>query len=315
MTWLPKCRPRDIILLYHRIARTTPDPWGLSVTPEYFVEHLEVLRKFERISLDQIHVRKRFSGTRTPRVVITFDDGYADNLYEAAPSLERYEMPATFFIATGYTGATREFWWDELEHIVFQSNCQDNLEYPLGGRTLSWRRPPNTSHDAWYFELYDRLQPLPHEARRDVLDRMLAWSGQEAVARPTHRSLTSQEISALGSKKLFEIGAHTVTHPVLAAQPLGDQYMELQESKGWLETLLGRSITSLSYPYGGSQHYTAETVCAAHAVGFTRACSVNGHVSTGLESRYELPRINVTNMDGEAFERLLFSQSATPSSL
>jgi peptidoglycan/xylan/chitin deacetylase (PgdA/CDA1 family) len=307
VSWLPKCRPRDIVLLYHRIARIAADPWGLCVTPEHFVEHLEVLRKCQRISLDQIHVREWFNGRRAPRVAITFDDGYADNLYEAAPLLEQYDTPAIYFIATGYMGGTREFWWDELERIVFQSKCQDDLEYPLGGRTLSWRRPPNTSHEAWYFELYDRLQPLPHEVRRDVLDRMLDWSGQDAAPRPSHRSLTGQEIAALSNKKLFEIGAHTVTHPVLAAQPLGDQYMELQESKGWLETLLGRSITSLSYPYGGNQHYTAETVRAAHAVGFTRACSVSGHVSTGLKNRYELPRVNVTDMDGEAFERLLFA--------
>ncbi len=90
MSWLPNCRPRDIVLLYHRVARIAVDPWGLCVTPEHFVEHLEVLRKCQRISLDQIHVREWFSGTRAPRVAITFDDGYADNLYQAAPLLEQY---------------------------------------------------------------------------------------------------------------------------------------------------------------------------------------------------------------------------------
>lgn len=311
MSWLHRCRPRDVILLYHRIARISPDPWQLCVTPEHFGEHLEVLRKYQRIPLNQIHVRKWLSGKCIPRVAITFDDGYADNLYEAAPLLEKYDTPATFFIATGYIGGTNEFWWDELERLVFQSQCHGDFECPLAGRTFRWQCLPNTSpatsRDACYLQLYNRLQPLPHRARREVLDRLLAWSGQDAASRPTHSSLTGQEIAALEGQELFEIGAHTVTHPVLAAQPLADQYLELRESRAWLETLLGRSITSLSYPYGGSRHYTPETVRAAQDLGFSRACSVDGHVLPGTENHYELPRVNITDMDGEAFERLLFS--------
>ena len=306
MSWLLRRPPRDIVLLYHRIARVEPDPWGLCVSPEHFAEHLEVLGKCERISLNAIHARKWVSRERPLRVAITFDDGYADNLHEAAPLLEQHDTPATFFIATGYTGSTREFWWDELERIVFQSQCESDFEYPLDGHTLSWQRPPDTSKDAWYLQLYERLQPLPHGARREILDRLLSWSGQNANSRPSHRSLTGQEVAALASETLFEIGAHTVTHPVLAAQPLADQYCELRDSKIRLETLLGRSITTLSYPYGGSQHYTADTVHAAQNLGFSQACSVDGHV-WARTNRYELPRVNVTDMDGEAFERLLFS--------
>jgi peptidoglycan/xylan/chitin deacetylase (PgdA/CDA1 family) len=276
------------------------------VSPEHFAEHLEVLGKCERISLDQIDARRRLGGKRGVRVAITFDDGYADNLHEAAPLLEQYDIPATFFIATGYTGSTREFWWDELERIVFQSECEDDFEYPLGGQTLSWRRPPNASKGAWYLELYERLQPLSHGARREILDGMLSWSGQDSNSRPSHRSLTGEEVAALASRTLFEIGAHTVTHPVLAAQPLADQYHELGESRAGLEKLLGRCITTLSYPYGGSQHYTADTVHAAQTLGFSQACSVDGGVCART-NRYELPRVNVTDMDGEAFERLLFS--------
>ncbi len=288
MGWLPRRRPRDVILLYHRIAKTARDPWSLCVTPEHFAQHLEVLRTSQRIPLDQIHTRKWRRGKPARRVVITFDDGYADNLHEAAPLLERHETPATFFITTSYVGGTREFWWDELERVVSQSQC-----------------PTGVSSDAWYLQLYERLQSLAHEARIVVLDRMLARSGQCTDARPTHRCLTEQELAKLGSNTLFEIGAHTVTHPVLAAQPLGDQYRELQESRAQLETLLGRPVTSLSYPYGGSQHYTVETVRTAQDLGYSRACSVTGNVLRRRENRYELPRLNVTDMDGEAFERLL----------
>ena len=83
--------------------------------------------------------------------------------------------------------------------------------------------------------------------------------------RATHRTLTSTELETLGSIGLFEIGAHTVTHPLLAAQPAEVQHWELATSKKWLEERLGRCpVTSISYPYGGTHHYNQETLDAVN---------------------------------------------------
>ena len=90
-------RSRDLILLYHRVARVDSDPWSLCVTPEHFSEHLEVLRKHRPIRLDQVKPSGWRAGGSRASVAITFDDGYADNLYEAKRLLERYDIPATFF--------------------------------------------------------------------------------------------------------------------------------------------------------------------------------------------------------------------------
>ncbi|MFY9558249.1 MAG: polysaccharide deacetylase family protein, partial [Blastocatellia bacterium] len=106
---------RTLILLYHRVGDADSDPWQLAVTPQHFDEQLQVLRKYAwPLSLRELSTAHGRNWHPGRRVVITFDDGYADNLTAAKPLLEKHDIPATVFIATGYTGADREFWWDEL---------------------------------------------------------------------------------------------------------------------------------------------------------------------------------------------------------
>jgi peptidoglycan/xylan/chitin deacetylase (PgdA/CDA1 family) len=108
-------------LVYHRINELRSDPWALGVTPRRFAEHLEVLRDCARpIRLEQLSGALLDGSLPDRSVVVTFDDGYADNLYNAKPLLERYDVPATVFVTTGYVGSGREFWWDELDRLLLQ---------------------------------------------------------------------------------------------------------------------------------------------------------------------------------------------------
>jgi peptidoglycan/xylan/chitin deacetylase (PgdA/CDA1 family) len=276
-------RSCGIILLYHRIARTEWDPWSLCVTPEHFAEHLEVLKKYRCVPLSQIQTGSWRLSSRGLPVAITFDDGYADNLHEARRLLELYDTPATFFLTTGYLGAAREFWWDELERLLRVDPCEPQL----------------------YFSQYQKLQPVPHRARQVILDRMLESGGGKAEIRPSHRPLNVDEVLRLAAGGLFEIGAHTVTHPVLAALPLRDQYAELLESKTWLEGLLARRVTSVSFPFGGCGHYTPDTVQAVQALGYVTACTTSGHAVMQSDSPFKLPRRHVPDMNVDEFEQFL----------
>jgi peptidoglycan/xylan/chitin deacetylase (PgdA/CDA1 family) len=100
-----------LILGYHRVAEARHDPDRMCVSPRHFAEQLEVVRGCARpVSLAQL-VSYLADGRLPPRLVaFTFDDGYADNLSHAWPLLERFEVPATLFVATGYIGGS--FPWD-----------------------------------------------------------------------------------------------------------------------------------------------------------------------------------------------------------
>jgi peptidoglycan/xylan/chitin deacetylase (PgdA/CDA1 family) len=301
-------RYRAIILLYHRIARVEPDPWSLCVTPEHFAEHLEVVRRHSAVKLSQIQSRGTIFSRRSGcSVAVTFDDGYADNFYEAAPLLKRHAIPASFFIVTGHVGGAREFWWDELERLVFQSApWTAPVKLTANGKSHSFQMDCESARKPVYFSLYDFLQPLTHEARLELLDDLLRCTNQTALVRPSHRAMTRDELSKLAGMDLFEIGAHTVTHPNLSAQTVATQQAELLGSKQLLDEIVGKPTVSFAYPYGGSDHYTQATVDAVRNAGFRYACTTAARYVKKSDSLLELPRFNITDMNGEEFERLLF---------
>jgi peptidoglycan/xylan/chitin deacetylase (PgdA/CDA1 family) len=297
--------PRKIILLYHRVTQVSSDPWKLCVSPEHFEEHLRVLKKYSPVRLQELlECRHAGLGHTDCTVAVTFDDGYADNFEEAAPLLLRYRIPATFFIATGYVGAGREFWWDQLERLVFETPLPLIADiFRQRARTL-----PSVETEArkmLYFQLYDDLQPISHEGRLALLNEWHKKIVQPPRVRNSHRTMTKDQISALAANDLFEIGSHTQTHPKLSARSLSEQNQEIVESKIWLDALIPGSVSGFSYPYGAPHHYNENTVRLVQDAGFGYAVTSTARLVDAAGPRFQLPRFNITDMSGDEFERHL----------
>jgi len=104
----------SIILLYHRVANVDDDPHLLSVEPNNFRAQLQYLKsKFNIISLEDLFYKKQNKQLSKKDIAITFDDGYADNLYNALPILKELKIPATIFITIGKIGDLKPFYWDQ----------------------------------------------------------------------------------------------------------------------------------------------------------------------------------------------------------
>jgi peptidoglycan/xylan/chitin deacetylase (PgdA/CDA1 family) len=256
--------------------------------------------------------------------VITFDDGYADNLHNAKPLLERYDVPATVFVSTGYVKSQREFWQDELDKIFLQpGRLPDILQLAVDGQSYRWElgaasaygdaayqnhcgwnvlRPdtPSVRHQL-YRSVFELLFPLSVQERERCVLALLAWSHAQPAARPTHRPLSEAELLRLGDGGLVEIGGHTVNHPVLSCLSEDAQRAEISGSKAYLDGLSASPVVSFAYPYGGRPHYTDETVAAVRDAGFTQACSnFAGFVRRGTD-RWQLPRFLIRDWPGEVF--------------
>jgi peptidoglycan/xylan/chitin deacetylase (PgdA/CDA1 family) len=298
-----------LILLYHRVADLANDPYLLAVSPEHFAEHLAVMAEVgQPVALRHLLAGGTSHSGRLP-ITVTLDDGYADALECALPLLEANDTPATVFVASGAVGAEREFWWDELERLILQAQwLPARLELRLEGDNSHWSLPSNGARLPLFYHLGHLLRSLEPLRRDEALVAVRQWAGAEYCSdrqRPTHRTLRPVELERLAAHDLIEIGAHTVTHSALAYLPLRQQMAEIRQDKACLEEWLDRPVSGFAYPFGEAGDYGKESVALVRHAGFSYACTnVAGFVG-GESDRFRLPRLVVTDMDGEAFARCL----------
>ena len=272
-------------------------------------------------TVDALH-RRDFSRLH---LVVTFDDGYVDNLWNAAPLMERYETPATIFIAPSYIGSRREFWWDELERIILrpkklpgelQLAVEGRMEVWLLGAARDYTEEERSADLAWsvnrqgspskrcelYRAVHRALQPLHDADRLLALDRLKVWSGDTGIARTSHLCLTLDEVTALNKFDLIEIGAHTSTHRALPSAPEGIQRHEIRDSKADLERILCTPVVNFAYPYGLVGERTAVIV---REEGFVSACSTRPSALYDDADLFALPRLKVGDWNATTFKAML----------
>jgi peptidoglycan/xylan/chitin deacetylase (PgdA/CDA1 family) len=321
-----KIATKALILLYHRVDELPSDPYLLGVTPEHFAEHLEVVRKQGYpVRLQELAEGLQDGHLRDRAIVITFDDGYSDNLYYAKPLLERCDIPATVFVTTKYMAHAREFWWDELAKLLLRPGTLPTvLDVKVNGTThrydlgeaADYVEDDYRRHRDWHVErvddpsprqhlfrsFYHMLFPLLEEERQQVLDQLRTRIGLNHKHGSTDRGMSPDEIIHLAKDGLVEIGAHTVTHPALATLSVDAQREEILRSKHRLEQVLGYPVRTFAYPHGS---FTRETVGIVRDAGFVCAGSSEPDLVWSNANLFQLPRVAVRDWNGDTFARWL----------
>ncbi len=307
-----------LILCYHRVFTPQRDPHLLSVTPEHFRAQLEILRAVTApISLDRLSDPAR----RPPAggVVLTFDDGYLDNLEMALPILREFAIPATIYIATGYVNSEREFWWDDLERLLLgPAELPRILRLQIGGRRREWdlgddgiepddswnvlAPTPANARQRLFVELHSALRPLPEAQQIEVLEQLRAFNQTPVTARPLHRCVNTSELQKLAADPLITLGAHTITHCDLDYRTADEQWAEIDGSRRQLESFIDHAVEHFSYPYG-SLNDSAVANCAQGK--FRSAVSCVEEPVTRQSPPHCLPRFLVRDWDGAEFEQHL----------
>jgi peptidoglycan/xylan/chitin deacetylase (PgdA/CDA1 family) len=278
-------RAKLSIFIFHRVL-ADPDPllpWEPDARQFDWMIRF-IARTYAVLPLgDAIKALERGSLPAAP-AVITFDDGYLDNLTVAAPILNRYQIPATFFIATAFLNGGRMWNDDIIEAFRHTTGSQIDLQaYDLGRHCIETR----AAKIAAYGAVLGRLKYFSHE-RRSIVARQVAR--QAGVSDVSKLMMTIDQVKELRSMGM-EIGGHTRTHPIL--ERLSDEAAEDEIAGGRdeLEAALREKITVFAYPNGlPGKDYSPRHASMARRLGFSGAVSTVPGVALAGTDIFNLPR-------------------------
>ncbi len=153
------------ILMYHHIDKNIAEANTISVSPDIFKKQLAFIKKhkYNVVSLEEL-CRMLKEGKRLSHnlVVITFDDGYKDNLL-AVESLKQYNLPATIFIVVNWIGKQNYLTKEDLNWIV------KNSYVSLGSHTLNHSYLPEISNEELIKEISGSKQKAKEGLGKDLL--------------------------------------------------------------------------------------------------------------------------------------------------
>ncbi|HUD70434.1 MAG TPA: polysaccharide deacetylase family protein [Dongiaceae bacterium] len=297
-------RPALTILGYHRVA-VDPAPFSpLAVDPIAFEAQIAWFsRRFDLWPLGR--VADWLEGRVTLRrdtLVITFDDGYADNLTLAVPVLERHRAPATFFVSTGPTCRGTQFWWDELRHglrrVAAGAGSRPGADAAIAAAPKALR--PLVLDYLRAATAPGYAQPSRADAARALVRAARAWP-QEALAdwfavlhvEPGDRDADAERLGPESLKEIarrgFELGAHGVTHAALSRIDPGTLAAEVQGSIDDLRAL-GIEPTAFAYPYGDAGEKGGAVERAVRDAGVQLAVTTEERTLRRGDARLRLPR-------------------------
>ncbi len=294
-------RPSAAILMYHSVmddpSRESQTLGGIIHSTAVFTRQMELLaREFVPISLDDLLSALANGRPLRPRsVVVTFDDGYADNLEVATPILNRVGVPATFYITVNCVESDTLPWPSRLRYAFHTTN---NISWNDRNEVI-WPLSDFGERDRAFLSASDRCAQLAGEPQfafvRQVEEDLTAGPPQ-----PSQRLMMTWDQVRDLAKNGHIVGSHTLTHPNMAYVDASSAKEELTDSKRQLETVLQSPVVHFSYPCPAlSPHWNKSTRKMTEEVGYRTAVTTTGGPVTQQDDLLTLHRVRPSkNLDG-----------------
>ena len=295
-----------IVLAYHSVGDPARDHTGQAVSPRTFEAQLQALQRRATIVPAASLVRSVAAGESLKGLAaVTFDDGYADTLQVAWPIASRLGVPLTVFVTTQPLLTGEPFWWDILAVMVFGADAVGGrgrvAEVPFDGDRLPLRT--DIDRRQTFDTLHRRLRNRPGRARADAMRRLASILATPGA--PAGRPMTVAELRTLAAGPTVTIGAHSDTHPSLAALSPAAQLRELTESRRTLESLVQRPVDLVAYPFGKPENVSRETRDAARHAGYLAAFTTFPTTVNPSSDLMALPRLTAHEWSETEFVRRL----------
>jgi len=292
--------PRLSILNYHRVLSARDPLRPFEPTAVEFSRKMEVLaRCFNPLGLAEALTLMQQNKLPKRAVCVTFDDGYADNLQVALPVLQRWRIPATVFVSSGYIDRN-SMWNDRVIESVRQWVEKGNTHLDLSLLGLGAHNCTNTDDCLVTIErLLEKIKYCSSGERSALV---------EGIERKVNVSVGSLMMSRKELQALYlsgvTIGAHTHTHPILSGLSEEDSHFEIATSKRILESWLQAPVDYFAYPNGRfDKDYGLLQQDQVKALGFKAALSTNPGVASEASNIWQLPRF--TPWDKQSWRYML----------
>lgn len=277
---------RFCIVNYHRVLQESNPLLASEPDVATFSWQMEVLAHcFHVLPLSEAIARLKSGASFPARAVcITFDDGYRSIHDVALPVLRRYGLPATLFVTSGYVDKGN-MWNDRIIEAVqmLPDGSLDLDDLGLGSfplRNLDDRM-------AAIGTLTERTKYLPPSERSEVIERLTIMAGQTI----TPELMLTREMLLNLDRSGIDIGAHTVSHPILTSLNDAAARSEIVAGKADLEAMLGKPVRLFAYPNGKvGMDFDHRHVAMVREAGFDAAFTTAVGAITRDQDRFQLPR-------------------------
>jgi len=251
---------RGAVFVYHEVlADHGPEPQtSTQIRASDFEAQIGFIASTGCVMTVDAFVRGLQGGRLPPRAcAITFDDGFADNVEVALPILRRYNLPATFFLASGYIIEGRPYEADALHDLLKRAPSigQVELDYrPWGGPRLTVRYAGRQERSSSYFRIVRIFkQRIAHRHRRAFVEYTADRFGMQATSLRWPRMMTPQQVRMLADAGMT-IGSHTEWHSALMADGPEEYARQLRDSRKSLQDISGQPVRYFSYPFGDAEY-------------------------------------------------------------
>lgn len=274
------------ILVLHRVLPQADELFPGAIDSRRFDSLMRVVaRSFQVLSLGCAVAHLKADTLPERALVITFDDGYADNAEVALPILLKHGLTATFFIATGFLDGGR-MWNDTI--IESLRRCRhDSVDlgcFGLGRFPLQSPTQRRTALDA----LIGVIKYQDPATRSESLQRLAHIGGHPDL--PRDLMMSSEQVRSL-HRHGMEIGGHTVDHPILCTLSDAEARAQIDGGRQALQALIDGPVNVFAYPNGGpDRDYDQRHVGIVRDLGFHGAVTTaHGTTAAGVDP-YQLPR-------------------------
>jgi peptidoglycan/xylan/chitin deacetylase (PgdA/CDA1 family) len=278
-----------VVLFYHGIEETFVDSrvQTLHLSLPIFEKQIAFLRRNrEVLSMDDLSECIKHGWRLDPRhVVLTFDDGYKNNLQVVAPLLKARKIPFTVFVSTKHISEGYRIPTYYLRTAMFYTECK-SVSLRSTGQAFDLTTEANRSTAV--AELVAAIKKAPQCLVQQIVSecqKLLSqsrWDELNAVF-SSEQPMTWQEVNR-ARKMGATIGSHCHDHFILhSRQNEKDALRQLEESKSILEKNVG-PCKYLAYPNGRVEDISRAAYAYARAAGFRMAfTTVPGEITPEID--------------------------------